>query len=70
MHLLNHPDPAHAQQERSLFNSKEPSPTITAAEGSFTIEVDLVLNEHNVHIRTSTIIFQMMDKFSLLNYFI
>jgi len=52
MHLLNHPDPAHAQQERSLFNSKEPSPTITAAEGSFTIEVDLVLNEHNVHIRT------------------
>lgn len=55
MHLLNHPDPAHAQQERSLFNSKEPSPTITAAEGSFTIEVDLVLNEHNVHTRTSSI---------------
>lgn len=55
MHLLNHPVPVDAQQECSLFNSKEPSPSITAAEGSFTIEVDLVLNEYSVHMRNSSI---------------
>lgn len=56
MHLLNHPIPINAQQKFCLFSSKEPSPTITAAEGSFTIEKDLALNEYNVRMRNSSIL--------------
>lgn len=47
MHLLNHPISVNAQQEYSLFKCKEPSPTITVAEGTFTTEKDLALDEYN-----------------------
>jgi len=68
MHLLNHLIPVNAQQKYSLFNCKEPSPSITAAEGTFTIENDLTLNEYNVCVRNSSILRVVFPKAKFFCY--